>query len=1418
MTAYGRDFRSLRAWRGSQHQAFEELCYQLRDPTPDGAELVKTGNPDAGLEWYVKLRNGVQWGWQAKFTFDVDTLLTLMERSLRTVVRQRPRCRKLTFCIPFDLPDAPGKGKRKSARQKFEDRKKAWRRQILHADRVRIELWAAGDLLQRLVGHPSQRGIEWFFWNREIFSLDWCAERVATTVRAADKRYTPELHVNLPVAFALEGLARSDVYWQKYRALRGAVVIAAAKIVVSHCTGIGVTTQVRNLVRCLTKWRQEVPNHVTLPARLDRGRVLAVTREVHDAARGAYPSDPPRRRRRPTKRQVRAQERKSILQHYLRTLNRALAAFETLLQSRASEAAERGTLLLTGEAGQGKTHLFCDAAERAVEARQPAIVVLAGRLSGRNVWSEIADQLGLGQVGSEVLIGAMQAAAQASNSPFLLLIDALNEAAEPKAWQEELPSLLAETSRNPWISLGVSVRSTFRPIVFPAGGVSGIAEIVHRGFEHRELEATERFFDAFGLDQPSVPLLMPEFSNPLFLKLYCEGLKDLGLSAAPTGETHATDVFDRYLRAITERIVSRLNLDPGTRSVETAIDSFCKALARENRDSLERERVTEIINQFAPGRDQWPDTLLGQLLSEGVLTADLAWHRSAAGPVDVIRFTYQRFADYRVASALLEPLGGDPQRLREALETGSPLRRQVLNAPAGWIEALAVQIPERFNIELLDAASWRLDSFTRNEWNAASAKSVATRRPSAVTQRTGVLLSRIARQSRKLNGLVRETLLTVALLPEHPLRDALHERLKCWSMPMRDVAWSIPTYFAFDSGGPLDRLIRWAARGPYPGCPDEVVAAAAVPIVWTFTSPNRWMRDYATKALTQLLSGSLPVLPALIREFDGVDDPYVIERLAVVSLGAVLCGGRNAPEAAIAAARELKRVALAEEQSPNIITRDAVRGVYEWCSRQGLLGDHEYAEVLPPYRAAPPGRPRTQEQMESTYRREEHRRAQIGWPYASVFRSIFELGDFGHYVIESKVSDFSQHPLSSTRPQWGEMTRYQAEAEKCWVFERVLSLGWTPERFAEFDRVHADHWAGRSDHKAERFGKKYQWIALRELLARIADNFHMAAEVEYAGPWQFFGRDIDPTLPAPPRRSNNDDEFDLEPTFSPDSEAWWIPRGPTYGPDDPPVGEGWAIEAGDIPEFEPLARQKNPDGVRWVALRSFHDWDETVSEDEDRWARRRRNLWSHIYSWLVRPADLKACIAHIQQRSLWGRWMPEGTKHTVAGYLGELPWAAATREFPDQWQGIRGGVRFKPIGIDVYPTWAEYHWEGNNLDCSIEHGVHAFLPAPVLFEAGKLRWVPSNRAWCRPDGRLVARYHEAPGHGALLVREDWLKRVLRKTGHAVVFGWLGEKRLIEAGLTTGLVGDWTVIDAVGSFVDGQCTFGQRRLKRRSARE
>jgi hypothetical protein len=53
---------------------------QLREPAPPGATEVKTGDPDAGVEWYVTFESSEQWGWQAKYIFNVDTLFSACER------------------------------------------------------------------------------------------------------------------------------------------------------------------------------------------------------------------------------------------------------------------------------------------------------------------------------------------------------------------------------------------------------------------------------------------------------------------------------------------------------------------------------------------------------------------------------------------------------------------------------------------------------------------------------------------------------------------------------------------------------------------------------------------------------------------------------------------------------------------------------------------------------------------------------------------------------------------------------------------------------------------------------------------------------------------------------------------------------------------------------------------------------------------------------------------------------------------------------------------------------------------------------------------------------------------------------------------------------------------------------------------
>jgi hypothetical protein len=231
----------------------------------------------------------------------------------------------------------------------------------------------------------------------------------------------------------------------------------------------------------------------------------------------------------------------SSIVHYTQRYASSLGRYLSFLESPAMLASHRRCLFMTGSAGQGKTHLLCDAADQAISEGAPALVLLGERFGGRvDPWGQVAAQLGLGHVGSEVLIGAMEAAAEASNNRFLFLIDAVNESQDAALWRAELRVMSTQLSGTGWIGFGVSCRSSYIDIVVPPHGLGDLfATVDHPGFANRETEALSNFFDHFKLEQPRVPFLLPELSNPLFLKLHCEGLAALGMTAPPAGHQHS---------------------------------------------------------------------------------------------------------------------------------------------------------------------------------------------------------------------------------------------------------------------------------------------------------------------------------------------------------------------------------------------------------------------------------------------------------------------------------------------------------------------------------------------------------------------------------------------------------------------------------------------------------------------------------------------------------------------------------------------------------------------------------------------------------------------------------------------------------------------------------------------------------------
>src|SRR5439155_8024657 len=98
-------------------------------------------------------------------------------------------------------------------------------------------------------------------------------------------------------------------------------------------------------------------------------------------------------------------------------------------------------------------------------------------------------------------------------------------------WTKLLAGMLVAVARYRHVGIGITVRSSYEATTIPDGLVSEkLIRVVHEGFSDKEYVAMQTFFDHFGIEHPSVPLLAPEFQNPLFLKIFCQSLKNLGLT------------------------------------------------------------------------------------------------------------------------------------------------------------------------------------------------------------------------------------------------------------------------------------------------------------------------------------------------------------------------------------------------------------------------------------------------------------------------------------------------------------------------------------------------------------------------------------------------------------------------------------------------------------------------------------------------------------------------------------------------------------------------------------------------------------------------------------------------------------------------------------------------------------------------
>ena len=1468
------NFSNIRTHDGSKNSGFEELVCQLahlKRPNNGKIFVRKEGaGGDAGVECYWVLDDDSEIGWQVKYFPDGlnSSRWQQIDESFSTAIEKHPNLNHYVVCLPLDKADSRKKGRGGNQVVSVEDEwlehAKKWKDQAENKDRdIEFSYWGKHEITTFLtIDDPLYSGRALYWFNEPFLGAEIFRNIARRSQDSLGDRYTPEFHVDLPIARSFDGLCLNFSWWELLKKKKldleeaGSDVISLLNEEIksegSSLDRIKVNGFKEQLDAVVDEFGKGI-THKDFHERISEiscylGRLSKTYAKVNEEAHE----------------KIDWSGRKDNSRTSLYKLSNTIDDLEYFLKQKNVASSQVKSTLLYGEAGIGKSHLLCDMSLNRIDENLPTLFLLGSQYCGGNPIGFIKESLDLQNYRNCQVLGAIDAAGEASGTRALIVIDAINEGNYRDEWNDQIIGFLSDLSRYPYIAVLLSCRSTYLNYILPdSADESCLPRIQHHGFRGHEHRAAERYLSQQGISKPSVPILAPEFTNPLFLKTCCQALRQNQQSSFPKGLNSITSLFDFYVDSI-ERIVARKKkFNPQENIVKATLIDIASKLIPDYLEGLPKQEVRRLVKNYDPNPN-FGDSLFDILIDEGVLSEDVSYKDEQRGNL-IIRFTYERFSDYFIAQELVNQVDDIEVAFSDGGSIGQLLKDNSYYRFSGIFEALAIIIAERFNRELedllpddIEIGKWQLDETFQN--------TVLWRSPSSFSERTLELLNNLKGHYYSHPAL--DILLKLSTEPNHPWNaELLHRNLAKKKIAERDHFWSIHVAHG-DSSEEDDEyesivrtIIEWSHSGEIESVEEERIRLCAITLIWFLTTPNRRIRDRSTKSLVRILSSYPHLVEDLLREFSDIQDTYLTERLYAVTYG-VVCNSDEEDTIKAIANTTFELIFKDGEPVPHILLRDYARGILEYALHVGVLSAEIAPEQFrPPYKSSPELDNPSQKEIKEIAGDEFSSRIKsslMGFP-----------GDFGNYTMgcvhnwsstpialpkiengyeikerfahDLLTDDVQEEYLAKLEPtqisdtlvtpeellkaikiieddsedyrhtfeeQRKEQEKFDSRVKsqlndeqqeyyrwlsgisndrpaafsrkwaQRWVCKRAHEFGWTEELFADFERM-CSH--GRSGGPMERVGKKYQWMAFHEFLARLSDNYHWTnrgySDVPdddiYEGPWQIYKRDIDPTIWA--RQSGE------HKTYHNKQCTWWQPyRFPFPNENNPEAKTNFLWDEKILPEFSKLLQRKMPtDNSNWFVLHGF--WSENRKYSDDGIESPYLDGWFRINSIFIRKGDYDSLAKGVEGKTLCDPHLVSAPSTQHEGFLGEYPWHTIYRHLSG-WREPEEVFR-EQIAVEHFIPFSKYEWEDGGNDYSLTSSLYFHMPAKELIREMDLarplgqwgRW-EQNEQLVFFDPSL-----EEYGPSYALMRTDKLEKWLDDNDMEIVWLIGGEKQMFSSG-------------------------------------
>ncbi len=963
------EWHKIISFNGSQANAFEELVCQLSmsETQSEFKEFERVGTPDGGVECYWILKDNTEWGWQAKYYEALTSSeWNTIKKSLFDAVETHPFLTQYYICVPHNLSDS--RRGRKTQKSVWDNYKKTWTEELATKGRnIEIILWNSSILFSKLlISHNS--GIKSFFFSEIEIRTDQLFLHLDAAIENLGPKYSRDLNFKLdylPTVF--DALSRNARFQQSFKNKLDSF-LRSLNEVITTCSHFEET---KNFIDLLKKEYIEfisvhdktnfsplfeIPTRDFIVKIEEIDGIVDLLKKTYHEIEANYQLEEKKKAEAEKKEQDHLQYRNRKTRSETDKVYKYVDESEEMrnyLTGTLMCAANEGVLFLKGDPGTGKSHLLADIALERKASQIPSIFLLGEHFPNQHPKLFIQQSLSPNNLITDYL-KSLESLAKSKQERILFIIDAINEGNGRSIWKNSIAGIITELKQFKWIGFVFSYRTTYEDAIIPDN--FNHPTLTHNGFEGMEYEATKSFFKYYKIRQPAVPILNPEFSNPLFLKTFCLTLHKSGKTTVPEGYEGVSKILDEYIVAVNKNIGDRLSFPyRKVNLVEKAIAELIKLQISLNSYIIPWNEAYLLIEPLLkPYTNQ--TGFLEELIKEGLLIEDYFYNRETQkyeqhGAV----FNYERFNEHLKAIYLLSEFQTKDSVLK-AFATKGKLRSLFYDRHgftglnSGLLNAFAIILPEKFSLEIYEVIK-STNGYTQRNIYHAFMQSTIWRRHDTIKPESWDYIKKQIRTEEAVTDFFNTILLLAANPTNYYNADFIHRFLKDRSIAERDYVWSIniDKLWEWYDKNSIKRIIDWCwSEEDKSYTKDDSIILLGKVLAWLFTSSNRHIRDKSTKAFACLFINRTHLLVDFIEEFKSVNDPYVLERVIAGSFGAIVHSHNIHSNTKVA--QYIYDEFFRNKKPPlNILTRDYCKGIIEFVvSKHGKL-NYCKENLYPPF-------------------------------------------------------------------------------------------------------------------------------------------------------------------------------------------------------------------------------------------------------------------------------------------------------------------------------------------------------------------------------------------------------------------------------------------------------------------------------------